>query len=90
MRLTEESIYERYDKPEFSLVFPSSKMLKAYGYKFLEHKLILVFKPNTYTLYEYSNVPEEKFRELDKAISKGQYVTQNIKGKHAFRRHYKD
>jgi KTSC domain len=61
----------------------ASSDLAAVGYNTETRKLIVQFHNGT---YEYSNVPENVYRGLMSASSKGRYLHQFIKNHYPYRR----
>lgn len=60
-----------------------STLIKSVAYDADTQVLTLVFVNNDET-YEYANVPEEVYKDLMAAESKGSYFAKNIKGKYEF------
>ena len=54
-----------------------SSSLKSIGYDPATHQLLIVFHSGS--SYRFSNVPEQKYRALMQAASKGSYFSHNIK-----------
>ncbi len=63
---------------------PSSNLF-SYGYDSTTQILEVEFQSNR-AVYQYADVPQAIYRELDTAQSKGQYFIRNIRDVYAFRK----
>jgi len=61
-----------------------SSNVKEIGYDERSRTLRVGFKSGS--IYEYSNVPSEKFRGLRDSVSKTTYLNQHIKGQYPYRK----
>jgi len=62
---------------------PSSVILH---FEYNQHKATLRVRFVSGVLYEYKDVPEETYRAMKKAFSKGTFLNQFIKGQYACER----
>ncbi|MEP7291495.1 MAG: lysine--tRNA ligase [Chloroflexota bacterium] len=61
-----------------------STVIRAIAYAPLSHTLEIEFQSGT--IYQYFDVPENVYNELNSAVSHGQYFNANIKNSYAYRR----
>jgi hypothetical protein len=61
---------------------PDSSAIEGFGYDAARRTLEIGFKSGQ--TYTYFNVPEKVFDAMQAAPSKGQFVTEHVKGKYEF------
>jgi hypothetical protein len=61
-----------------------SSMMRSVGYD--SGRVVLEIEFSSGKVYQYDNVPENVYRELLVAASKGRYFEQQISGRYGYRR----
>ncbi len=61
---------------------PESSNISRFGYEEASQILHVEFKNGS--LYNYFDIPEYIFSGMKNAVSKGQYLTENIKGNYRY------